>query len=910
MITFERQVAWLFRAALRKCFDSRSGQADQTRLQIRLGPDGLMMHAAAPEIVLIYRQPAPTGNQVLSFPVSHLAEIEGRAEDLVTIAPQRQNVATARWTERGRRREVQIPLLEPDKGAQLPEPPMRFATLPGHFLSAYHQASESADSHLADDVLQATFLLLARQCRSIRKRDSMAGWLYRVAQRLARQVQLAEAARSKRERLAAMNRPRTTDCDPAWDELCLVLDEELRGLPERYRVPLLLCYLEGQTQDEAAKHLGWSVRTLRRRLERARSQLKAKMIRRGATLGAGLFAGFLAPSANAVLPTDLRQSILSTVFGGAKGTVVSATALAMVNATMRMVLFTRIAIWSAIALAIGGAAVGMIQLGGLATEATQPTSQTSPPPADRKAEAPAAGRDQFNDRLPEGAVARLGTVAFRHGGLSGYQKSLTFTGNGRQLVSMGGGWIRRWDLATGKETLSFGDGWPQGIVDADGVVTPDGKAACLLRRVAYHPEKKRECTQYDLESGMETRTYQLDPSWQHFYYHIFSPDGRTCASIGSSPATIVFWNAADGAILHEFKPKKDYTSVAFAPDGKSLIAGDGQHTIHIVDVATGKESRSFGVAKVKVIDALAVSPDGKNLATAGAGDTFIRLWDLAKGTEQRTCDLPQGFEAVRLLFTSDSRALIVSGYQQASGGRSAVYSWNVESGKPARSWKDQPMMGLILAVSPDGKLLATMNGAGVIRLWDWETGNDLRPRAASPCSLGAICFRPDGKTMLTAGDDLAIREWDAASGRLLGPVHTKTKGSARKFSADGKFLISEKDEQHMWLQDAATGKVLFEALGTQGALSSDVAAAWRQPICTVEPPSTTSKRPRSYRPSCLRANNRMIAIPRSASPPTASRWFYVRMTLFPFATCRRASVNLRGAFNETKCWRTWRYQKK
>lgn len=144
MINLERRVAWLFRAALRRCFDSHPGHADQARLQIRLSSDGLLMHAAAPEITLFYRQPAPTGNLVLSFPVAHLAELEGRTDDMVTIAPLRDNIAGARWKERGQQREIQIPLLEPEKNAEPPEPPMRFASLPGHFLLAYHQASESA----------------------------------------------------------------------------------------------------------------------------------------------------------------------------------------------------------------------------------------------------------------------------------------------------------------------------------------------------------------------------------------------------------------------------------------------------------------------------------------------------------------------------------------------------------------------------------------------------------------------------------------------------------------------------------------------------------------------------------------------------------------------------------------------
>src|SRR5271166_4670831 len=144
---------------------------------------------------------------------------------------------------------------------------------------------------LADDVFQATYLLLARKSRSIRRRESLASWLRHVARSMARQVRLTESARSRRESKAANQRGQTAAGDAAWDELLRILDEELQQLPERERAPLLLCYLEGRTQEEAAKHLGWSLSTLKRRLETGREMLRARMTRRGATLGAGLFAG-------------------------------------------------------------------------------------------------------------------------------------------------------------------------------------------------------------------------------------------------------------------------------------------------------------------------------------------------------------------------------------------------------------------------------------------------------------------------------------------------------------------------------------------------------------------------------------------------------------------------------------------
>jgi RNA polymerase sigma factor (sigma-70 family) len=696
------------------------------------------------------------------------------------------------------------------------------------------------DSHLADDVLQATFLLLSRQRDSIRKRNSVSGWLYRVAQRLARQVRLAEAARSRRERFAVDNRSIEAPRDPGWDELCLVLDEELRRLPERYRIPLLLCYLEGRTQDEAAKQLDWSVRTLRRRLERARNLLKARMIRRGATLGSGLFAGFLAPSsASAALTPELRQSILTISTGDAKNAVASAAVMRMVASATRLAIVTKIAIWSAVAVAFLSVTVGVVQLVRPARDAEQPIALHQPTQTvDRNAEAEGAklavepGQDQFHDPLPDRAIARLGTVAFRHGAADDWkEKSLTFTADGKYLVSMGGGWIRRWDLATGNATLYL-SGSPQGAYSSC-QVTADGKTACICRFWDDELRATRDFAQYDLASGAKKESYRLKFDTSSYLRPVYSRDGKVCAGFGfveSGDRTprgtaIVLWNVADGAVLHEFKldlKLGHWQTLAFAPDGRSLIAGDDQNMIHILDVPTGKELQTFGVANVQGLSQMAVSPDGRLLVTRGDGDSFIRLWDSQKGTERRIFDLPEGSKTESLVFTSDSSTLFAGIKLDSAGRRFAVYSWNVESGNPGRCWTDDLTIGATLALSPDGHLLATMNSeTGVIQLWDRKTGKEQRTRDTNASSLVAVCFRPDGKTILTVGDnDLAIREWDASSGHLHEPPLAKARGRATRFSADGKALIGKSDKM-IWLQDPVTGKVLAECPGNQGALSPD-----------------------------------------------------------------------------------------
>jgi len=117
----------------------------------------------------------------------------------------------------------------------------------------------------AEDAFQATFLVLAQKLRSLRKQASLASWLHGVAVKARAQA----SARRRRERQSSQPDFLPPD-DLMWSELRSALDFELSQLPAKWRLPLILCYLEGKTQDESARQLRWSKSTLRRRLEEAR----------------------------------------------------------------------------------------------------------------------------------------------------------------------------------------------------------------------------------------------------------------------------------------------------------------------------------------------------------------------------------------------------------------------------------------------------------------------------------------------------------------------------------------------------------------------------------------------------------------------------------------------------------------
>jgi RNA polymerase sigma factor (sigma-70 family) len=701
-----------------------------------------------------------------------------------------------------------------------------------------------SDAHLAEDVLQATFLVLARKPGSIRRRESLASWLYGVAKRLARQAQLAQAARTRREEKAAEARRRNGERDRGWDELLQLLDEELERLPEKLRSPLILCYLQGRTQDEAARHLGLTLSTCHRRLERGRQILRARMIQRGATLGGGLCALFVAPSAvRATLIFGLRRSVLTTALAGAKGLPIPASIALLAKGGLPMVSGIKLVLWTLLAIGISGGLAGAFWSrvegrGATGEEKSASGAPLTPPVALAAAPAKEPRLDRAAVPLPKGASARLGTLAFRHG--SQRDGALTFSPDGKSLISTGRGWIRKWDLQTGEALVNLGDGGRAARWPGTTLTTADGTLARLGINVQLPGGGVVwECTEHEFARGRE-RTYRIqfprDTRDAHGLPPYLSPDGKTYAGLTHQGA-LTLWNASSGDFTHYLKPQGGaYTAIAFPPGGKTILVGDDTHTFRVFDVATAKLQRSFGLLEGNVVALMALSPDGKWLATAGGKkgpnpsiwphDCFIRLWNLSEGTVVRTLEFPEDYGARSLAFTPDSRTLLAGIRGGTKGSPAAVRSWQVPSGKPGRAWTSDAAVGLAIAVSPNGKVLATMNDNGVIRLWDMATGKERRIREASPCSLEAVCFRTDGKTVVTMGTDLALRQWDAASGRLLSPPRTLEKsGSVLGFSGAGAFLVShywQKDNTTLVrLHDAKTGKFIAEQPGYLGIVSPD-----------------------------------------------------------------------------------------
>jgi RNA polymerase sigma factor (sigma-70 family) len=274
--------------------------------------------------------------------------------------------------------------------------------------------------HDADDAFQATFLVLARKAGSIHRRDCVSSWLHRVAYHLAVDVQ-ADAARRKVLEKRAVPMPSANPVlDASLRELHAVLNEELQQLPEEYQAPLILCGLEEQTVEQAARQLGWTRSTVKGRLQRGRERLRARLKRRGLELTAGVVAGVLSTgSASAHVPTTLAASTIQAAQWLATGKepvsgMITARVAALVQGATTTMFHSKAKIATILLLALGISVTALGAVWHRAATAREPSSEPRqaarpkekgdrPLPAD-KAKPEAEGIVQVRGRVldPEG----------------------------------------------------------------------------------------------------------------------------------------------------------------------------------------------------------------------------------------------------------------------------------------------------------------------------------------------------------------------------------------------------------------------------------------------------------------------------------------------------------------------------
>jgi RNA polymerase sigma factor (sigma-70 family) len=690
----------------------------------------------------------------------------------------------------------------------------------------------------AEDVFQATFLLLARKGAMLRDHDAVGSWLYGVAYRLALRTRSAEALRSAREACAAPLRSPDPLAEISLRETQQRFDEALAGLPEKCRAVMILCCLEGLTQDEAARRLGCSRSTLKRRLAEGRARLRKQFARHGLTLSAALMAATLVPRAGATVPAGLMSAVVRAAAGGpVAGPVarLAAQGAALVVGKLRGVAVLALALAATLAGTAGVAALYVTD------SPTQASASADPPPAPADHQS-RVRVDRFDDPLPEGAVARIGTTRFRHGA---YIHSLTFTADGKQLLSHAFDGVRVWDAATGRELrhliaepgtrflgASFSpDGklvattqcMDSGILEASPIGLWDlttGKKVKALGNAAYYSVRfapqGRLLAAVRFDQVVETWDVATERRLASWTAHeglnrapslAFTADGRTLMTAGGDKA-VCFWEAATGKKLRSINGVVNRDgSLALSADGKliasiehresppGVIGGEVPlHRIAILDAAGGEVLRWVAVpdkklssGQVNAVRHVALSPDGKALAGVGSDsyDSSVYLWDVATGKEliRLAATWPKA-----VVFAPDGRTVAVATHGHV------VQLYDVANGKelPRGAGLHLPVWSVGLA--PDGRTLATSDGASSIVLWDAATGERRQQLGGHDGLLTSLLLSADGRRLISAGGDDTLRAWDMATGRPLGKVALEHGGAypgaaALACSPDGKLVV-------------------------------------------------------------------------------------------------------------------------
>ena len=569
----------------------------------------------------------------------------------------------------------------------------------------------------AEDAFQATFLIFLQKVGSISKGGSLASWLHGVAYRTAARAKAnagrlqitprPEDVRNTSGQLAA-----TSLADPlsesSWREARAVLDEELNRLPEHYRAPLVLCYLQGQTQEEAGRVLRLSRGALSRRLTRARKMLRARLSRRGVTLSVGLLLHLLADAAAARVPALLVLATLKAARHVVEGTA------GVIPARVATLLDVGV---GAIGLAkpkVAAAALAVVLLGvGAGLFAC-----LAPPETTVGKGGPAAGRHPAVKPAESKGVTALAARATleRHGDIVW---SSVFSPDGKTLVTVGGQWGKQgevvlWDVATRKVRARVEE--PMGVRSA-----------------------------------------------------VFSPDGKVLATADFFEGTIKLRARASGKVYatlrgHNREVATVANTIAFAPDGRSLVAGYLDGFVEVWDLAA-RRVRSGFVAHDKGTYSLAICPGGQKLATGGQDQT-IKLWDLATGEQLAVLCGHEG-PVENIAFAPDGKMIASASYDRT------VRLWEVLTGQERLTLRGNQFEVLAVAFSPDGRWMAsgggrwgdagpkrTGPGTAEVKLWDVTTGKEVAGLRGHRDRVFGVTFCPAGKCLASASWDRMAKLWD------------------------------------------------------------------------------------------------------------------------------------------------------
>jgi RNA polymerase sigma factor (sigma-70 family) len=585
--------------------------------------------------------------------------------------------------------------------------------------------------HDAEDAFQAAFLVLVRKAGSIASPELLANWLYGVAHLTALKVMATTGKRRLRERqVTEMPEPAATEPD-VWHKLQPLLDQELSRLPEKHRVAIVLCELEGKTRKEAARQVGVPEGTLAARLARGRAMLAKRLARHGLAVSGGAIAAVLAQNAaSASAPSSVVSGTIHAtgLFGAGQAAacgLISPTVAALVEGVLKTMLLTKLKIATAVLLATGLLIAGLSALAYPALAQIAAEGQKNKQPEKESAEKQdganvwKSGADDVrslaycnggktlavvlwkgspNDRVDCSSVVlwdvRTGKVErtlvnFGEGDLQ--FRHVTASKDGSIIAALGdtGPWrfqgeIKVWEAKTGKLVRSFTlDMRPSGAV----ALSPDGKTAAGAG-VRFGARDRGSVKVWDVSSGELIQALPTSAEATTYNSIAFLGDGKWIAAAGScwdggkhpEAGKVVVWDVETGKVKQELTEPDmgDAQLVALSLDGKQVAAGGGRRetTVRVWDTQTGKLNHRLNALDdvLDYLEGLAFSPDGKTLATAGSKDGKVLLWDTATGEARETLE-GHSKRVWCVAFSPDDRVL-------ASGGSDGTMRfWPVASAK-------------------------------------------------------------------------------------------------------------------------------------------------------------------------------------------------------------------------------------
>jgi RNA polymerase sigma factor (sigma-70 family) len=554
----------------------------------------------------------------------------------------------------------------------------------------------------AEDAFQATFLVLVRKAAAVGRRELLGNWLYGVAYRTALDARSAAARRRARERqVSAMPEPEANDGADVGPDLRPLLDQELSRLPDKYRVPVVLCDLQGGTRRGVAEQLGVPEGTLSGRLTTARRMLARRLARRGLVLSAGALTAALSPgAASACVPAPLLTATVGAATALAAGPaavgVVSAPVAALTEGVLKAMLVKKLKVVTAVLLAVG-ALVGAAAVVGR---------------ADKKTNDPGAAKVlRLADRgrrvawAPDGKTLLVVTKVEK--AILGFQ------------YDRRGSAIRLWDVEKGRVREALAVSREKGLAFSGAVFSADGKmiAATVSEEVVLPDVRLIRTVVKVWDAKTLALKLTLGGNDSHLVCVAFSPDGKRVAAGDPGKKTVQLWDAGTGAPERALKTEEAQPwSLAFSPDGKSLAVGGqfrgGSGEVSLWDVKTGKLKHRL--EQTNYVNAVAFSRDGQVVASGGGGAS-VHLWVVAKGAE-------------------------VVELKGSEGGHRSV------------------------AFSPDGRLVAAGGLDGRVRLWDVKTGELKAALKGHTEQVYSVAFSPDGKTLASTGQDQTLRLWPVTRG--------------------------------------------------------------------------------------------------------------------------------------------------